>query len=220
MIDDLRYPPGLIASPYWERKISTLKSGVGSMPGVPLSPEYFDILQGGRGVIPGTAKFQEATLGLVVDRQYPDSDVYSGPAHEGKIIFHSPRLSFLNDWVEKVATNYVEKTVIEQGGRMLSLEIYIATDWWTAFPTYRWTLVFNFYIPGEQLGIAKASATAIITGIVLLLALIALIFVLKQVKEIIWGPPDKPGFGSLLMIGGGLALAFMILKPKTKRKKK
>ena len=56
MEDDLKYPAGLIAGENWERKISTLKSGVGSMPGKPheeAEAEKHDMqLQSGRGVIP------------------------------------------------------------------------------------------------------------------------------------------------------------------------
>ena len=53
--DDLRYPDELIASPFWERKISTLKAGVGVMPGKPLQEVKEgeeDVLISGRGVIP------------------------------------------------------------------------------------------------------------------------------------------------------------------------
>jgi len=50
--DDLKYPEGLIASPYVELQQSTLKVGVGSMPGKPLQEIDEDRLVSGRGVIP------------------------------------------------------------------------------------------------------------------------------------------------------------------------
>jgi len=52
MENDLRYPEELIASENWERPISELKEGVGSMPGKPLQEIDKDILISGRGCIP------------------------------------------------------------------------------------------------------------------------------------------------------------------------
>lgn len=219
MIDDCRYPEGMIASPYWERPMSILPVETGSMPGAIPKPEYFDILPGGRGCIPGTGKFLDAvTLGLVTDRRYPDADVYEGPAHEGTIAFHSPRLAFLNSVIEWVATKVVEKTVASKGGRMLTLQIWVEKDTWGILPTYRWTLLFNFYIPTTA-GVVPLSASLIISGILFLLAGIIVFLILKQVKEIIWGPPDKPGIISLALIGGAVVLGFMALKPKPTKKK-
>ena len=53
--DDLRYPKEMVASEHWERKISTLKVGVGAMPGKPLQEVKEgeeDVLVSGRGLIP------------------------------------------------------------------------------------------------------------------------------------------------------------------------
>lgn len=53
--DDLRYPDRMVADENWERPISPLKAGVGSMPGKPLQKIKEgdeDILISGRGLIP------------------------------------------------------------------------------------------------------------------------------------------------------------------------
>lgn len=163
---------------------------------------------------------QEIPMGLVERKIYPDYYSYRGKAFEGNLVFHTIRLEFLNDAIEWVATEVLEYAVNSKNGKMLDLSIYLEEDWWGIIPTYRWTLKWNFYIPGVSLGQATAGAGIILALIISLLGLIAIYFVLQQVKEIIWGPTNGNGDGiipdltTLLIVGGVVALGFVLLIPK------
>jgi len=234
MIDDCRYPEGMIAPPYFERPMSILPVSTGSMPGAIPKPEYFDILPSGRGVISGTTKFQEVPLGLVESRKYPDYDTYYGEAFEATLQFHSPRLAFLNDWIEKISTSYVERTTLNNGAEMLSLNIWVTLDRFENFNTYNWKIKWTFYIPSTaRLGVATASATAtaIIAGVFALLLAIILYLIVKQVTTIIHGyppgeypPGEKPkplwSYIPWAVLGIGIIVIAPMITGKTTTKKR
>ncbi len=225
-----------IAYTHKELLTSTLESGVGSMPGGIAMPVETNGLIPGRGVIPGSDGTEQ--LGHLYSKKYPDFDTFYGTAYESTFIFHSPRLEFLNSAVQWVAEKVVEKTVRDKGAVMLSLDMWASEDSWGIIPTYRWSIVFKFYIPSARLGetllIAPAVVSAIISAITLLLVGIIIWLVAKEVKQIVHGyPPGEypPGQAPKTLWSyipwavagiGIIALAPMLTgkKPTKRRKKK
>lgn len=232
-VDDLRFPS--LANPYVELPTSDLEGGVGSMPGSPAMPITENNLIAGRGSIPGVSG--EEQLGHLYSKKYKDYEGYFPNAYESTFIFHSPRLEFLNSAVQWVAEKVVEKSVRDKGAVMLSLDMWASEDSWGIIPTYRWSIVFKFYIPSARLGetslIAPAVVSAIISAITLLLVGIIIWLVAKEVKQIIHGyPPEDypPGeapksiwsYIPWAVAGIGIIALAPMLKGKapTKKKKK
>ena len=201
-----------------------LIGGRGVVPGGEPTPVNGMALIPGRGVVPGSGSLtQPVTLGLVKHKVYPGYETYQGRASRATLKFKGLRIPFGDSIISWLVEEAVEAQTRLGGGEMLELKIWAEKDWWGIIPTYKWTIEWSFYDRGLSLGQPRSliAPPVIIAAIVAVIGLFAIVWILKEVKEIIWGPAGNGGvissFTTLALVGGGLYLGFIALTRKKKK---
>jgi len=163
---------------------------------------------------------------LVKHKIYPDYYNYDGRAYQARIVFHSVRLPYFDDVVNWISTEAVEAQIWLKKGVPLELKIYAVESSWHGIPTYIWTVEWSYYMRTLGYGEESLGWSAVFYAVLALLTIIALVFLFKQIKEIIWGSGVGPVNGGLvgeigkLIIYGSLSFAGVYLLVNYLRRKK
>jgi len=135
---------------------------------------------------------------LVKHIRYPDYYNYDGRAYQARIMFHSVRLPYFDDIVNWIATEAVEAQVWLKKGVPLELKIWAVESSWHGIPTYIWTIEWSYYMRTLGYGDESLGWSAVLYAVIALLTIIALVFLFKEIKEIIWGSGEGPVNGGLV----------------------
>jgi len=166
-------------------------------------------------------------MALVKHKIYPDYYTYDGRAYQARVVFHSVRLPYFDDVVNWIATEAVEAQIWLKKGVPLELKIWAVESSWHGIPTYIWTIEWSYYM--KTLGYGEESLVAwgaVFYAVIALLTIIALVFLFKQIKEILWGPGTGPVDGGLFeqigkaILYGSLSFAGVYLLVNYLKRKK
>lgn len=159
--------------------------------------------------------------GLVKHADFPDSKTYSGKADQAYYFFKAPIELVPDQWLASEVASAFATAAQSNGAKMLSVDIYqrpglLLTDFLVIAVGFKPAAV-----GAVQFVFTATVWAAIILAALAVLILVALTFVLIQVKEIIWGPPGKESpFGTAaILIGVGVAVvAGVIIFSSSKNK--
>ena len=137
-------------------------------------------------------------MALVKHIKYPDYYNYDGRAYQARVVFHSVRFPYFDDVVEWIATEAIEAQIWLKKGVPLELKIWAVESSWHGIPTHIWTIEWSYYMRTLGYGNESLAWPAVFYAVLALLTIIALVFLFKQIKEIIWGPGEGPVDGGLV----------------------
>jgi len=151
-------------------------------------------------------------MALVKHKEYPAFQNYKGKAYTATIGFHSLRLPYIDDVINWIVKTAVEAQVWLKDGELIKLDIWMEESSWKGIPTYRWIVEWTYYIKtlSYSYEIQTLGWQAIVYGVLAILTIVALVFFIKQVKELVWGyggevPEGETIFdkiGKMIMYGG------------------
>jgi len=155
---------------------------------------------------------------LIRKNIYPEGNTYSGPAEQCSYFFKVllPNEIPGQTWMAQQIIDAFQNKVKDNGGEILSLEIYEndVPVLWTEY------LIVAVARP-VSVTYAKALIQipwAVVMGVLAIVLVITIIFMLIQIKEIIWGPPGKASPLTTFLIVGGIGFgAFFLLKAASKK---
>ncbi len=155
---------------------------------------------------------------LIRQNIYPEGEKYSGPAEQCSYFFKVllPNEIPGQTWMAQQVIDAFQNKVKENGGEILSLEIYENN-----VPVL-WT-EYLIVAAARPVSVPYARALihipwGVVMGVLAIILAITIIFMLIQVKEIIWGPPGKASPLTTFLIISGIGLgAFVLIKASSKK---
>lgn len=131
---------------------------------------------------------------------YPDGETYSGSAISETAYFEFLKTYSLTDATTNIISS-VENAASQEGRLLLTLDV----DYTSGYLYHEFNVTYKYYIPG-QLGLLKTESlpfpVALIPLIYVIVGLLTAIvyyflitYALKEIKEIIYGPPGEEGKG-------------------------
>jgi len=145
---------------------------------------------------------------------------YSGSASEAIIEFHTLRYDLIKNIASWLATTAVEAQTWANNGELIELWIYAEESTWGIFNTFKIKVIWRFYNKSAMLGQAVPLAwpAIILAAVVAVIVIIALAFLIKEVKDIfIEAKPFLPWI--LVAIIGIPVLTFLTLLITKKKEK-
>lgn len=161
---------------------------------------------------------------LIREIKFPEYDTYRGIAYYSSISFITARIPWIFD---QFAFQIAEKA--EEEIRKYGTPLYIEV--WRGGIALNYVFVINYWFyTSEQAGLSKTSLVipaavwaivqAVIYAAAILLGIWLITKSIREVKEIIWGPPDVPSWARMILplaLGASLVM-FIYLKFKQIRR--